>query len=272
MMRRVGIAALWLVVCGSRLAGGQACTLSISTLNFGTYNSVVLSGTTSGQVTCNGGWTIRFDAGVGAGGTINTRRLTGPGGAELKYRLYLDAARTTNWGNTDNTDLAGNGNTNITVYGQILAGQYVPQGSYVDTISTETTSFVVTAVVQPTCTLSANSLSFGTYAGTLKASTAIITVTCTKTANFDVGLDAGLTVGATVTSRSMRGPGASVLNYKLFSDSAYAKNWGNTVGTDTVPGTGDGAAQSLTVYGQIPAGQFVRPGSYADTIIATLTY
>jgi spore coat protein U-like protein len=70
----------------------------------------------------------------------------------------------------------------------------------------------------------------------------------------------------------MIGPGSSLLNYKLFNNSGYTSNWGNTVGTDTLAGTGTGAAQPLTVYGQIPAGQFVRPGSYADTITATLTY
>jgi spore coat protein U-like protein len=45
-----------------------------------------------------------------------------------------------------------------------------------------------------------------------------------------------------------------------------------TIGTDTVPLTGNGAAQVETVYGQIPAGQFVAPGSYSDTITATVTY
>jgi len=28
----------------------------------------------------------------------------------------------------------------------------------------------------------------------------------------------------------------------------------------------------LTVYGQIPGGQFVTPGAYVDTITATVTY
>jgi len=44
------------------------------------------------------------------------------------------------------------------------------------------------------------------------------------------------------------------------------------VGTDTVAGTGTGALQSLTVYGQLPANQKVLPGSYSDTITVTITY
>jgi spore coat protein U-like protein len=39
-----------------------------------------------------------------------------------------------------------------------------------------------------------------------------------------------------------------------------------------VTGTGNGAIQALTVYGQTPAGQYVSPGSYTDTITATITY
>jgi spore coat protein U-like protein len=70
----------------------------------------------------------------------------------------------------------------------------------------------------------------------------------------------------------MTGPSSSLLSYKLFSNSGYTTNWGNTVGTDTVAGTGSGVSQTLTVYGQIPAQQFVRPGCYTDTVVATLTY
>ncbi len=32
-------------------------------------------------------------------------------------------------------------------------------------------------------------------------------------------------------------------------------NWGNTVGTNTLAETGTGTVQSLTVYGQVPAGE-----------------
>ena len=70
----------------------------------------------------------------------------------------------------------------------------------------------------------------------------------------------------------MTGPASALLGYKLFRDSGRTLNWGNTVGTDTVSGTGNGIAQLLTVYGQVPAGQFPRPGNYADTITATITY
>ncbi len=70
----------------------------------------------------------------------------------------------------------------------------------------------------------------------------------------------------------MTGTDANGLAYSLLQDSARTVNWGNTVGMDTLAGTGNGAAQALTVYGRVPASQFVAPGSYADTITATVTF
>lgn len=140
--------------------------------------------------------------------------------------------------------------------------------------ATVTTTFVVSTDVVTACNVSATPLSFGSYtAATPSNSTSIITVACSNTVPYNVGLDAGASSGATVTTRGMTGPtGATPLHYNLFQDSARSVNWGNTVGTDTVAGTGNGGAQTLTVYGQIPAGQGNRPGAYTDTITVTLTY
>ncbi len=76
----------------------------------------------------------------------------------------------------------------------------------------------------------------------------------------------------TVTSRKMTGPGSELLAYGLFQDSGHTINWGDTVGTDTKSGTGDGAIQSFTVYGKLPQAQFIGPGAYSDTITVTLTF
>ena len=56
-----------------------------------------------------------------------------------------------------------------------------------------------------------------------------MTVTCTNTTTFNIGLNAGTATGATVTTRKMTGPASATLNYKLFRDSARTQNWGNTV-------------------------------------------
>jgi spore coat protein U-like protein len=271
MMRRLALAVLFALICVWP-AAGQTCTLSVTTLSFGTYAGTRLNGTATGKVTCSGSWDIPLNAGTGAGATETVRKMTGPAGATLNYQLFQDAARTINWGNTTNDELTGTGNANLTVYGQIAAGQVVAAGTYTDTINSATTSFQVTTVVQATCTITANPLAFGNYSGLMLNSSSTISVTCSKATAYNVGLNAGTTTGATVANRSMTGPASTLLKYKLFSNSGYTTNWGNTVGTDTVAGTGSGAAQPLTVYGQIPAGQLVRPGSYADTITATVTY
>jgi spore coat protein U-like protein len=137
--------------------------------------------------------------------------------------------------------------------------------------TTTNNTFQVTANVQATCLISATPLAFGSYNGVLNNATSTVNVTCTNTTPYNVGLDQGTATGATVTTRKMKN-GASLLNYSLFSNSGMTTNWGNTVGTDTVTGSGTGASQSLTVYGQIPAAQYVTPGAYSDTITATLTY
>jgi spore coat protein U-like protein len=72
----------------------------------------------------------------------------------------------------------------------------------------------------------------------------------------------------------MTSSGGSTLNYNLFTTGAHAVVWGDgTSSTATLGNTGNGAAQTLTIYGRIPAGQTTVPaGSYADTVAVTITY
>ncbi len=138
--------------------------------------------------------------------------------------------------------------------------------------STATATFIVSTSIQATCLITTTPLSFGTYTGVTLASTSSITVTCTNGTHWDVTLNAGTATGATPTARSMVGPGGALLAYQLTSDSAHTINWGNTVDVDAVEGSGTGLGQSLTVYGQVAAGQYFAPGIYNDTITATVTY
>src|ERR1017187_3592985 len=122
------------------------------------------------------------------------------------------------------------------------------------------------------CSVSASGIAFGNYTATsLINITGTVTVTCSSGTVYHVALNAGLATGATITSRSMVGPASALLGYKLFSDSGRTTNWGNTSGTGYVSGTGTGIAQTLTIYAQIPASEFVAPGSYTDTITVNLT-
>jgi spore coat protein U-like protein len=142
--------------------------------------------------------------------------------------------------------------------------------------ATTTTTFTVTANVTTNCEVVANNLNFGNYAGVALAGTTTLTATCSTGTPFNLGLDAGTATGATVTTRSMQGPNVrtagGLLAYGLFQDAAHSINWGNTVGTDTVASAGTGAAQTFTVFGQVPAGQHPATGEYQDLITVTLTF
>jgi spore coat protein U-like protein len=120
---------------------------------------------------------------------------------------------------------------------------------------------------------SASTLDFGST-GVLTANvdnTSTIAVQCTNTTPDNIGLDAGLGTGATVAVRKLTN-GANTINYSLYTTAARTTVWGNTVGTNTVAGTGSGASQNYTVYGRVPAQTTPTPAAYTDTITVTVTY
>lgn len=134
-------------------------------------------------------------------------------------------------------------------------------------------NFQVQINIQANCiVVSATDLNFGN-AGVLSANidaTSSISVQCTTTTPYTIGLNQGVN-GGSVTTRQMAGAGGLV-NYSLFRDSGRTQNWGSTAGTDTIAGVGNGAAQNYTVYGRVPAQTTPAPALYTDTITATVTY
>jgi spore coat protein U-like protein len=148
-----------------------------------------------------------------------------------------------------------------------MAGTPLSQAS----AATSTTTFSVTAEVVTNCTITATNMAFGNYSGVQKDATATLDATCSTGTPYTIGLNKGTGAGATITTRKMTGPGPELLNYTLSKDDARTINWGDTP-PDTVPGTGTGAVQPHTVFGKIPASQFVQSGEYSDTISVTLTF
>jgi spore coat protein U-like protein len=131
--------------------------------------------------------------------------------------------------------------------------------------TTATASMAVSASVQATCIVSATAMAFGNYVSTAAStSTSSVSVTCTNSTPYTLGLDAGLT--GTVTARQMKN-GAAVLNYGLFTNATWTTNFATLASVN-----GTGSAVVTQVYGQIPAGQYVTPGTFTDTITATVTY
>lgn len=159
-------------------------------------------------------------------------------------------------------------------YGAALAAYFLIPWAGTSYAASTTSTFAVQVAITATCTInSASTLNFGTQGvlGTNVDQTSTLQVTCTNTTPYNIGLDAGTGSGATVATRKLTSGGATV-NYSLYSDSGRTTVWGTTIATDTVAGTGNGAAQSYTVYGRIPTQTTPAPGNYADTITVTVTY
>ncbi|MCA1324012.1 spore coat U domain-containing protein [Herbaspirillum sp. alder98] len=138
--------------------------------------------------------------------------------------------------------------------------------------ATATGSLTISANVVAACTVVGSAIAFGAYTQAVVNQTGGITVLCTNGTAYNVGLDAGTGAGATTAARKMTGSGGGTLNYALYRDSGRTNNWGSTIGTDTLTGTGSGLIQSLTVYGQVAAAQTPLAGTYSDTVTVTLTY
>jgi spore coat protein U-like protein len=144
---------------------------------------------------------------------------------------------------------------------------------------TITTTFQVTATVQPACTTSATALGFGNYTPGSGAvtSSSTITVNCTKLTGYTIALNPGSTTGDAFTQRLMTS-GSGTLQYNLYTTAAYLTVWGDGTGataTEAGIGTGLSAAATYKVYGQLPdsaTNQAAAPGSYSDTITVTVTY
>jgi spore coat protein U-like protein len=137
-----------------------------------------------------------------------------------------------------------------------------------------TGTFTSTITLQASCqVVSTNTLDFGTQ-NVLAANVDVqanFTVQCTNTTPYNVGLNAGSTAGGTIATRLMTS-GAATVAYQMYSDAGRSVNWGNTPGTDTVSGTGNGGAQALTIYGRVPVQATPAPATYNDTVTVTINY
>ena len=135
--------------------------------------------------------------------------------------------------------------------------------------------FTATATVPNRCSItSASSLDFGTVPGLIDANrdrNSTITLSCTRRTPWQIALDNGR--NASGSARALRlGTSGNLVRYELYRDAARTQRWGAALNVDTLPGTGTGGSQAVTVYGRVPAGQVVPAGPYADVITVTVTY
>jgi spore coat protein U-like protein len=249
---------------------------------------------------------------VGSGGsTSGSPRFLLNGAAQLNFNLYQDGAYTSVWGSdlwafagsypspTIDVTLngSGSGSASQTIYGQIWAGQQtLAAGTYASAFSGTQASvayaystvgtcatigsshatsapFTVTATDASNCSVNASTLNFGAVGvlGSAVNAASSLTVTCTNALPYTIALDGGLS-GATNPTQRVMSQAAQQITYGLYRDSARAQPWGDSVGTNTAAGTGSGLAQTLTVYGRVPAQTTPAPGTYLDTVVVTISY
>ncbi|MBB4226907.1 spore coat protein U-like protein [Rhizobium mongolense] len=129
------------------------------------------------------------------------------------------------------------------------------------------------ANVAANCLVAIQNIDFGTK-GVLNANvdaTGSVTATCTPGTTYTISLNGGTTNSAPMARKMSRG--AETVTYALYKDVARSQPWGDAASPgSTVAGTGNGAAQVLTVYGRVPPQDTPNPGTYTDTVVVTLTY
>jgi spore coat protein U-like protein len=147
--------------------------------------------------------------------------------------------------------------------------------------TTATANLGVSASITSNCTIGTSALAFGAYdpiAGTAVPGTGTVTVACTSDVTAPkVTLGQGLHAGGGSTDaaplrRLSDGAGTPhYLTYNIYLLGDHATVWDNVTGQTAH--AGDGTGHDLTTFGQIDINQHTAPaGSYADTVVATVTF
>lgn len=138
---------------------------------------------------------------------------------------------------------------------------------------TATGSIAVTATVANSCIVSASALDFSAYNAEAQGTgTSVITATCSAATPYTIGLGVGVNIATGPSTRAMIGndTATTALDYELYTADSEGTIWTEEV---TVPHSDLlGGAKEYTVYGKIPAGQYVPAADYTDTVAVTVTY
>lgn len=132
------------------------------------------------------------------------------------------------------------------------------------------------------CTVSATGVAFGNYNPTNSSTTDAtgnVHVFCTVliisvAAQTNISLSTG---GSGSYAPRKMSSGAELLSYNLYKEATHTTVWGDGTGgtgiwTDNTLILVLGTSIDHTIYGSIPAGQYVAAGNYTDTITVTVEY
>ncbi|MFZ5677975.1 MAG: spore coat U domain-containing protein [Pseudomonadota bacterium] len=253
--------------------------------------------------------TICPNIGQGSGGSASGVRRLVSGGNILNYNIFQDSNRSVPWGHVSFPALGtvppmtlqvtvppllGTNTASVSrdVYFRLFGSQQTaPPGTYQSsfagspdtTISiglgllgcagllsqSTTANFTVRAIIDKNCTVTTQSVNFGSV-GFLSANvdgTGQVRVTCTLSTGYSVGLGVG---SFTPSTRQMTN-GSNIIVYGLYQDIARSQGWGNTTGLMPT-GTGTGLTQNYTVFGRVAPQTTPPAGTYNDTVAVTVTY
>jgi len=134
--------------------------------------------------------------------------------------------------------------------------------------TTTTGVLTATANINANCTVSGNTMAFGTYTGTQIDQTGIITANCTPGTSYTIAMTTAQTGGNYVMNTS---PVIDPLNYKLYKETGRTTE---IVASTVIEsnGHGNGSNQNTTVYGRLLGSQTANIGAYSGTTTFTLTY
>jgi len=142
--------------------------------------------------------------------------------------------------------------------------------------ATDTTTFNVTIDITASCNVDGaapTDVAFGSQPSTATNVDANgnLAVLCTPSTAYTIALNSGQN-GANVNGRAMAN-GTTLVPYQLYRAAARGASdvWGETTGTNTVAGTGNGAIQNISIYGRVPSANFPVQ-AYSDVVTATLTF
>ena len=141
-----GLAALLILFSWTCESGAANCSVSTTSVNFGSYDVLAASPTdTTGTISvyCNNITYVTGSIGpsFNSGGFIPRQMRLAAGTELMDYNLYTDVARTQVWGDgTGGTLTVSNTvpkkvTTNYTIYGRIPAEQDILAGLYTETLT-----------------------------------------------------------------------------------------------------------------------------------------
>ncbi|MDZ4349392.1 MAG: spore coat U domain-containing protein [Xanthomonadaceae bacterium] len=132
------------------------------------------------------------------------------------------------------------------------------------------------ALAQQCAIQSVTPLAFGAYDPTAVApddATGAFEVRCSPRTSYRARISTGAS-GGFFPRTMVQGPNA--LAYNLFREAARVTVWGDGSGGTQVVTVGDsgppGNPVTVTIFGRVPAGQWVAAGTYTDTLDVTIEF